>query len=73
MQIRFLQTVPSENPSFPFIAGQTITVTQPSRFILNLIDGVRAIVVRADDTERAVAPDAEQPEPTEKRGRKRAR
>ena len=69
MQIRFLQTVPSENPNFPFVAGQTITVTEPSRFMLDLIDGVRAIVIRSDDTERAIAPDDEQPEPKRKRGR----
>ena len=69
MQIRFLQTVASENPNFPFVAGQLVTTTAPSEYLLSLIDGVRAIVIRSDDTERAIAPDDEQPEPKRKRGR----
>ena len=71
MQIRFLQTVPSENPDFPFQAGQLVTTTAPSTYLLSLIDGIRAIVVRSDDTERAVARTDEQPEPARKRGRRR--
>jgi hypothetical protein len=63
MTIRFLQTVASENPSFPFQAGQVINVPAPSGYLLSLCDGVRAEVVRTDDTERAVQAPAEQPEP----------
>lgn len=46
MQIRFLQTIASENPGFPFQAGQVIHVTAPSPYLLELLDGVRAEVVR---------------------------
>jgi hypothetical protein len=59
MTIRFLQTVPSENPEFPFQAGQVISVACPSRYLLSLIDGVRAYAIKTDDTERAVAPKPE--------------
>jgi len=72
MQIRFLQTCPSESPGFPFVAGQTITVSNPSDFLLSMLDGVRAVIIRSDETERAVAPTDEQPEPKRKRGRLRA-
>ena len=72
MTIRFLQAVASENPSFPFMAGQVIEVTAPSPFLLSLLDGVRAEPVK-DDDERAVAVEAETPEPKRKRGRPRAR
>jgi len=69
MTIRFLETTPSEHPDFPFVAGQIIYVDAPSRFLLKLIKDKRAQVIRTDDTERAIAPETEQPEPT--RGRKR--
>jgi hypothetical protein len=73
MTIRFLQTCESERPGMPFMAGQTITVDAPSPFLLSLLDGVRAEVVRTDNAERAVEPAAETPEPVEtKRGRRRA-
>lgn len=72
MQIRFLQTCPSENPNYPFLAGQLVTTTAPSEFLLSLVDGVRAVMVRTDHTERAIAPEADQPEPVKVRGRKRA-
>jgi hypothetical protein len=63
MTIRFLQTVASENPAFPFQAGQVIDVPAPSGYLLSLCDGIRAEVVRTDDTEHAVLAPAEQPEP----------
>ena len=63
MQIRFLQTTPSENPDFPFLAGQVINVTAPTRFLLSLVDGVRAEVVRTDETERAIEEPPAVPEP----------
>lgn len=71
MTIRFLQTCASEVRGVPFMAGQVITTTAPSAFLLTLVDGVRAEAVKAED-ERAVAVEAETPEP-KKRGRKRAR
>jgi hypothetical protein len=70
MTIRFLQTVESENPGFPFMAGQVITVPAPSPYLLSLLDGVRAEVVPTDDTERAVVPALEQPEPVTVKGRR---
>jgi hypothetical protein len=72
MTIRFLQTVPSGNPNFPFQAGQIITIDDPAPF-MHLLDGVRAEVVSTDTTERAIEPDAEQPEPAKVKGRKRER
>jgi len=72
MKIRFLQTVPSGNPTFPFQAGQIITIEDPAPF-LYLLDGVRAEALASDDTERAIEPDAEQPEPAKVKGRKRER
>ena len=68
MVIRFLQTVASEHPEFPFIAGQVITVACPSPFLLSLVDGVRAEAVPTDPTERAIEPQRRQPEPV--RGRR---
>lgn len=73
MTIRFLQTCPSETPDFPFTAGQEIHVSAPSSFLLSLVDGIRAIAVRTDETERAVAVAADIPEPTPKRRGRRAR
>lgn len=63
MTIRFLQTTPSEIPNVPFMAGQVINVPVPSLYLRSLIDGVRAELVRSDETERAVEPTHEQPEP----------
>jgi hypothetical protein len=74
MTIRFLQTVQSENPAFPFMAGQVIHVPAPSPFLLGLVDGVRAEAVKTDSVERAVVDELETPEPVlVKRGRKRVR
>jgi hypothetical protein len=69
MTIRFLQACPSENPEFPFQAGQIITVAAPSDYVLSLLDGVRAEVVKTDETEAAIEPAPEQPEPIRKRRR----
>lgn len=63
MVIRFLQTTPSEHPEYPFMAGQIITVAQPTPFLLSLLDGVRAEVVRVDEQERAVLDAGTVPEP----------
>lgn len=71
MRIRFLQTCASENPEYPFTAGQVIDVPAPSAFLLDLLDGVRAEAVPTDDTERAVAVAVEQPEPVCRKGRRR--
>ncbi len=72
MTIRFLQTTPSENPDYPFQAGQIITVAAPSEFLLSLLDGVRAEAVPMDILERAVEQDTARPEPHRKKGRRRA-
>jgi hypothetical protein len=69
--IRFLQTCASENPEYPFQAGQVITVTCPSRYLLSLVDGIRAEAIPTDETERAVIPALSQPEPAKKKGRRR--
>ena len=69
MVIRFLQTTPSENPDFPFQAGQIISVTAPTRFLLSLIDGIHAEVVRTDDIERAIEEPVAVPEPVRRRVR----
>ena len=66
MIIRFLQTCPSGSPEYPFQAGQTIEVAVPPPFLLELCDGIRAVIVKTDHTERAVAPAVEQPEPVRK-------
>ncbi len=71
MRIRFLQTVASENPYVPFQAGQVIEVTDPSPYLLSLLDGERAELVRLDETERAIAVDATVPEPARPKGRRR--
>lgn len=73
MVIRFLQTVASEHPEFPFQAGQVIAVACPSRFLLSLVDGVRAEAVPTDETERAILPAPQQPEPMRRKGRSRVR
>ena len=78
MTIRFLQTVASEHPEFPFMAGQVIEVACPSPYLLELLDGVRAEVVRTDASERAIAAPDAIPEPvavksTRKRHAKHAR
>lgn len=70
MMIRFLQTVSSENPEFPFHAGQVISVACPSPYLLSLIDGEHAEALTMDDTERAVSPEVTVPEPVRKRGRR---
>lgn len=70
MTIRFLQTCASENPEYPFQAGQIITVTVPSDFLLGLLDGVRAEIIPADVLEMAVAPVTERPEPVRSKQRK---
>lgn len=70
MTIRFLQAVPSENPEFPFQAGQVIEVACPSPYLLSLLDGVRAEVVRTEGEEVAVEPEAERAEPVRRRGRR---
>lgn len=72
MTIRFLQTVASENPAYPFQAGQIITVAAPSAYLLSLLDGVRAEVVKAD-LERAVDVAPEQPEVRRRQRRSRER
>lgn len=69
MTIRFLQTVASGAPGYPFQAGQTIEVAVPSDYLLDLCDGIRAVIVKTDETERAVAPSYEIPEPKAKRRR----
>jgi hypothetical protein len=71
VKIRFLQTTPSDNPDLPFQAGQIITVDQPSEAMLRLVDGVQAEAVPSEDAERAIEPDAEQPEPVRVKGRRR--
>jgi hypothetical protein len=72
MTIRFLQTCPSESPAYPFQAGQVIVVPAPSRYLLSLLDGIRAEAMKTDPTERAVTDDPEIPEvqPVFKRGRR---
>ena len=70
MVIRFLQTTPSETPDYPFQAGQVISVACPSPYLLSLVDGVRAELVRTDESERAIEPDREQPEPFQQKGRR---
>jgi hypothetical protein len=67
--IRFLQTCSSENPSFPFQAGQVITVTRPAPSMLDAITAGWAEVVREDATERAVVPAGERPEPSAQKPR----
>lgn len=73
MTIRFLQTVASGIPNVPFVAGQEIHVSDPPRFLLDLCDGVRAVIVRSDETERAVMPSIERTEPTVKTSRRKQR
>jgi hypothetical protein len=70
MTIRFLQTAQSENPDFPFMAGQVIEVPAPSPLIQQALRGGLAEIVRADD-ERAEAPAVESTEPVRRKGRKR--
>jgi len=52
VKIRFLATVPSQSPDFPFTAGQTIDMPELTRDVrAALVDG-RA--VRLDEPEAAV-------------------
>lgn len=56
MKIRFLEYAESQVPGFPFCPGQVIDVEQPSPELLALVDGVRAVAVKAEsDEEAAVA------------------
>ena len=71
MIIRFLQTIASENPAFPFQPGQVISVAAPSEYLLSLLDGVHAEAVKPDLMERAVEPETERPEPKHGKGRRR--
>ncbi len=71
MQIRFLQTVASDNAFAPFVAGQVIDVPAPSPYLLSLLDGVRAEAVSIDDMERAVEPAPVRSEPVRKGKRDR--
>jgi hypothetical protein len=73
MTIRFLQTVDSEIPGYPFTAGQVITVPAPSPRLIDLLSAGLAEAVSDDCTERAEAPAAARPEPVSRRGRRRAR
>ena len=70
MKIRFLQQVASDNPAFPFQAGQEIDVPVPPPFLVPLLDGVHAVVVPDDETERAVEEIPEQPEPARVKGKR---
>ena len=72
MRIRILQTVASEVPDMPFIAGQVLDVPAPSSYLLSLLDGIRAEAIPTDETERAVLEIA-QPEPVRQKGRRRGR
>lgn len=73
MQIRFLQTTPSENADYPFTAGQVITVSVPSPFLLSLCDGIRAELVRdAGEEYAAIEPSERAVVKTAKRKRHRA-
>jgi len=71
MRIHFIRTCPSDNPDVPFQPGQVITVEHPSPELLALLDGVNAEVLPSDASERAIAPDDEQPEPVRVKGRRR--
>jgi hypothetical protein len=71
MLIRFLQTTPAETSDSPFQPGQLIRVEEPSPYLLALVDGVHAELVPEDVTERAVEPEARQPEPAKLKGRRR--
>ena len=71
MKIRFLQTTPSDNPEYPFMAGQVITVAQPTPSLLRLIDDEHAEIVREDAIERAVVAPDPTPEPLRKKGRRK--
>lgn len=73
MTIRFLQTCASENPAFPFQAGQLITVAVPSVYLRSLLDGVRAEIVAEDVLELAIESDPTRPEPDRPKGRRYAR
>jgi hypothetical protein len=53
MTIRFLQTVDSLTPGFPFMAGQVITVEQPPRELLAYLNDGRAEVLGDVTPERA--------------------
>jgi hypothetical protein len=69
MTIRFLQTVPSENPEWPFMAGQVIDVPAPSPSMQDALRNGTAELVKAED-ERGEAPAVEIPEPVRRKGRK---
>lgn len=71
MKIRFLQTVASENPDLPFQPGQIIQVETPSPYMLSLLDGLQAEILRTDESEQAIELEQEQPEPVRRRGRPR--
>lgn len=58
MHIRFLETVESERPGFPFTAGQIISVATPTKQMLAWLRSSRAVVLRQEnDEELAVAPE----------------
>ena len=53
MKIRFLEYAESQVPGFPFCPGQVIEIAQPSAELLALLDGVRAVALRAESDEDA--------------------
>jgi hypothetical protein len=71
MTIRFLQTVPSENPEFPFQAGQVISLPVLPSYLRDHIKAGRAVLVTEDRIERAITPDPEYAEPVRVRGRRK--
>lgn len=66
MTIRFLQTARSSNPDFPFLAGQVITVAEPTAEMVAALNDGRAEAVKTDDVEFATV---RAPRAARKRGR----
>jgi hypothetical protein len=72
MRVKFLQTTPSDNPDFPFQAGQVIditSVTAPIRAALKT--GSAVILANPEDLVTATAEASERavlPRPTRRKG-----
>ena len=73
MRIKFLATCVSDAPEHPFQAGQILSLpgSELPAYFRSYVKRGEAILLPDDETERAVEPTSEQPEPLKSKGRRR--
>jgi hypothetical protein len=70
MRLKFLHTIPSDNPHFPFMAGQVVDVEQLSPSMRAALETGAAIIVSDPGPEAAVVGASERAVLPRARGRK---